>query len=961
MAKGTGQANARAKPAAAFSGGRSGARRAPDASTAPIHTLESYLRDRDTPLTFVEIARLRERAASHLLADPRLADRLACAVARSARSGATAPDVLAVVWRMRAEADVYLGRLGQAARAYERACDASRRARRDDLLAEILVGRIGVLTALGETGQISTLVAHARRLLRRAGNDAYVAKLEMNLGSAAFHRADFESARACYVRAAAAFPRPREGATWLGLQCNRGIAATELGRIAEARRCFEVVIAEGEAGGQAHLVAHAWMNRAFLDAHTGDYRTALNLLDRASQGFVDLGARDLIATTQLAYAEFALDLNLVDEATERAAAAVPLFEAEGKTIDAHLARFVLARALVRHRRFEEAESELRRVEAFFRAQRARPRLASASLERARLELMRGRPGRAVPYARRALRSLEGLGLESPRLRARCVLLEVALAREDRAEVRKIIAATEPEVDRSWTRDQHRFWTLAGRAALREGDLRLALPRLLRARRQLRRERRLTPGAAIRAAALPEHLGLYRELCRAELERPRPRGRRILQWIDEAYGASLREHRTLVGGKGHRKVRAARLRLGRLTSRLDALSTTAAHSDASTVELRREARTLEATLLRELQRWESDGATIPSATRCALAAGESLVELVPFDHDVLALVVRRGGVTARVLDGAVAPLREVLARFRHQIDSMAVLGPYAQPSRGFVTRVFESLECEFHRILLAPLDVLLPRRGRLTLVPHGFLHAVPFETLRDAHGPLDDRYLVVRQDSAFVGSDLRSNEANRARSAKPMGRATVAAVEEGGPKHALLEATEVQKRFEAAGWTTRRRTQPTRQQILRDLRYSRVVHLAAHAVFRADNPEFSRIQLSDGPLFASDLRARRNDADMVVLSGCATARVSGREEQDLMGLAHGILATGCRTVVASLWPVDDAATRAFFSRFYAAYLEGEGRDAPAARREAAQGIRREGGAAFHFGAFVVLRSGRPAPP
>ena len=69
--------------------------------------------------------------------------------------------------------------------------------------------------------------------------------------------------------------------------------------------------------------------------------------------------------------------------------------------------------------------------------------------------------------------------------------------------------------------------------------------------------------------------------------------------------------------------------------------------------------------------------------------------------------------------------------------------------------------------------------------------------------------------------------------------------------------------------------------------------------------------------------------MVVLSGCATG--DGRElrGEGVLGLTYGFLANGSNTVVASLWPVEDALTARFMEEFYAAY-RATGRAADALR-------------------------------
>jgi CHAT domain-containing protein len=111
----------------------------------------------------------------------------------------------------------------------------------------------------------------------------------------------------------------------------------------------------------------------------------------------------------------------------------------------------------------------------------------------------------------------------------------------------------------------------------------------------------------------------------------------------------------------------------------------------------------------------------------------------------------------------------------------------------------------------------------------------------------------------------------------------------------------------------------------------VLHFATHAEARRDAPEQSALFLSeyaaDGSplpadrLTAEDIRRSGLRADVVVLSGCATG--DGRElrGEGVLGLTYGFLANGSKTVVASLWPVEDALTARFMQEFYGAYRAG----------------------------------------
>jgi len=145
----------------------------------------------------------------------------------------------------------------------------------------------------------------------------------------------------------------------------------------------------------------------------------------------------------------------------------------------------------------------------------------------------------------------------------------------------------------------------------------------------------------------------------------------------------------------------------------------------------------------------------------------------------------------------------------------------------------------------------------------------------------------------------------------------------------------------------------------------VLHFATHAVARRDAPELSALFLSeyaaDGSplptdrLTAEDITRSGLRADVVVLSGCATG--DGRElrGEGVLGLAYRFLANGSHTVVASLWPVEDALTARFMEEFYAAYrLSGRTADALRTAQLRIRGTR----ASPVWSSFVVRANGLP---
>jgi CHAT domain-containing protein len=95
----------------------------------------------------------------------------------------------------------------------------------------------------------------------------------------------------------------------------------------------------------------------------------------------------------------------------------------------------------------------------------------------------------------------------------------------------------------------------------------------------------------------------------------------------------------------------------------------------------------------------------------------------------------------------------------------------------------------------------------------------------------------------------------------------------------------------------------------------VAHIAAHGRFRSDNPMFSCLSLSDGPLTVYDLEALRAAPRMLVLSACDAAMARVHTGDELIGLASAVFSLGTRTLVASVIPVPDEATRPYMVEFH----------------------------------------------
>ena len=241
------------------------------------------------------------------------------------------------------------------------------------------------------------------------------------------------------------------------------------------------------------------------------------------------------------------------------------------------------------------------------------------------------------------------------------------------------------------------------------------------------------------------------------------------------------------------------------------------------------------------------------------------------------------------------------------------------------------------LLLGPFKSRLSRTvEQLIIVPDGVLHGVPFGGLIwDSPGIfLAERFAITYAPS--VSSLLSIRE--RPRSARR--DMDLLVVPDSRPKSFRHPATRRLFEFPALAFVHEeveaavRPFSPERCLVLEDGKVSeealkglpldrfKIIHIATHGYYDDDNWERSGLLLErpagsdeDGVLRPTDLYNLHLDSDLVVLSGCQTAKGRAPEGTGLLGLSMSFLAAGSRAVLASLWNVDDQSTARFMERFY----------------------------------------------
>ncbi|WP_166042525.1 CHAT domain-containing protein, partial [Sphingosinicella sp. YJ22] len=339
----------------------------------------------------------------------------------------------------------------------------------------------------------------------------------------------------------------------------------------------------------------------------------------------------------------------------------------------------------------------------------------------------------------------------------------------------------------------------------------------------------------------------------------------------------------------------------------------------------------------------------------LRSGETILYPLLLPDRVELLVVSRGDGDGAPRYRRLAPNRSVgRAEIARLVEAVAVPLSYGQDGWREASR-------RLYDVLIAPVADRLGPDAMLAVVPDGALRALPFSALIAPDG----RYLVQQTRLSTIPALAFSQPAGSADGgalsvvAASLQREMVLPV----GRFAELEGTTREAEI-AVGFAGRGRLVPdfTRSDLVGALggRID-VLHLATHAAFngRSDrafivaNGEV--IRLSELRELIAGTRLRGDAIDLIILSACETA--VGDDEAS-MGLAGAAVQAGARSVIGSLWQVNDAGTAELMRQFYQRYSAGRSRSE--ALREAQLALIDGGGANADpniWAAFALLGAWR----
>jgi len=851
-----------------------------------------------------------------------------------------------IATRAQANALRLLARYGEAVACYAAAEQRFHAAGDVAEAARTLVGKVDALIYRGDYTEALDTAAQARAVLQQEGDSLAVAKLDMNVGNVHFHRDHGPEALRYYRRAERAFRSLHDDLHVAAAEANVGNVLVQLDRFEAALAALSRSRGRYARLGLPLMVATLDLNIGYAWSCRGLHLRALDHLLSARRVFLEQNVPVDVATANLDMAQSYLALNMLAEAAESSWDAAGVFLAEGMARE-------LGQALVYQAESVAGDEPMRAAELLDQAYRTFHREGNrvwCAVIDLRLSTLTPQPEEALRLARRAADALSGLGL---RRRAIEGWLAEANAAERLGDSKRADGLYRLGYEAA---SQLGLTELCARALQARARLQRSMP-LYRKASELYERVRATLGAeSLRAGFASRLATLYEEMTTLlvadgvntaelfavlEAARARTLADDMTRNLTKPYATARRSDRlealrqqvrSLQRRLTEAELEGASARVERLqaeTSAAESVLVRAVHEEEIIHAARGEPSSSRTVALDEVQR--------------ALHQDDMLIEYFSTGDSIGALCVRVNDVQVFPRLASTEEVASLAARLRFQLNACGRHGREWVANQG--ERLLSGTQSYLHALhdqVVRPLDLAGSRR--LLIVPHGVLHGLPFHALHDGRGYLLERHEVAMSPSATVAFCFPDR---RPTSDKPL----VMGVEDQYAPLAGAEARQVARSLGARPYTGMR---ATRSAFLRRAPTASIIHLAAHASLRDDNPHFSAIHFADGPLTMQEVMDLRFQADLAVLSGCATGVGTERAGQEVMSLARAFLSAGVQDVLVSLWPVEDTTTTSLMSDFYDARRH---QGAGPALRAAQLGLLQSNPHPYFWAAFTMVSRGK----
>ncbi len=784
---------------------------------------------------------------------------------------------------------------------------------------------VGALVPLGEFDEALSLAEQARQIFQRANLQNRAARLDVNVGNL-YHRLNrLEDALLRYERAAPFLENSEDREAAAGLLINRSVILMLLHRFDDAHEGFLRARAFTEKHGLAVLASQTEHNRAYLLFLIGNYTQAIKFMQVAEAGFQRIGDEVHVAHCRLDRAEILLELNLPETAHELAELAEAGFRSSGLNGDRARSLLLVGRCLLRLGRTGEAVTHYKKARHLFEAEGNAIWASMAELEIAAALMASGKTDEAAGMAERAGESFRSQNHLPFSALADALSARLYLQRDDANRALFFLNRCEKSLNfQPPACIRYHVEYLKGRAFELQGKLTEARDSFRAATVSL--EFLLTHISADQAMVrfLEDKDDVYERLAGLSHD-----VHQAFEWVDRARTRALTTSWNSSRRSNQTPDKVRNLRESLRSDYLELFRANDVHPVALFEKITRSERRLMQELLEDEFNQSVSTTDPPHFEALNLSAEEVLLEYFIRDDQVSVFVVKDGLLKYITLPISMRELQEEVNFARNGL---------CRPGN---SRREPALRYHLERLYQALIEPLRPFLcGRIIIIPHRFLHHLPFQVLLGPTGYLAEEFIV-----SYAPSTASYALASR-KQCLCTGTSLIIGAQSADLPAAMDEVRDVGSKLPNSEIAINK----SLQEIRTAFETATFIHIAAHGLFRSDNPTGSLLNLGSDVLTPADMLDLKVNAELITMSACSTGQtyVRGNEVQ---GFVRAFSQWAVPSLVASLWEINDRATSMLMSSFYTRIQDSP--DIAENLRCAMLDVKREFAHPYYWGGFVLI--------
>jgi CHAT domain-containing protein/Tfp pilus assembly protein PilF len=342
------------------------------------------------------------------------------------------------------------------------------------------------------------------------------------------------------------------------------------------------------------------------------------------------------------------------------------------------------------------------------------------------------------------------------------------------------------------------------------------------------------------------------------------------------------------------------------------------------------------------KYDTQTVNIAHLQKALLSDNQTLIEYFVGDSSIYVFTINRDNYRFKKidldfnLDSLVQLMRGGLVGFytKNRTDSARIAAPIN----------YTEGATQLYNKLILPIKKELKKE--LIIIPDGILGAIPFEALIreknevayhfNAHKYLIDDHQVSYSYSATLLNDMLTKKHKREPTNFLLGMAPFSTTDttlmpdlfsltEGGRaeimplKHSGQEVANITKLMHGTSFYGKNATE---QKFMELAPNYRIIHLATHSKVNPQSSNYSFLAFSEIKdsienelLYVRELYNVSLNADMVVLSACETGIGEIQRGEGIISLARAFSYAGAKSIITSLWQVNDQKTKILMIDFY----------------------------------------------